>query len=83
MNADLKDINGETFKTSRVTDNMSPRYPISAPMEKLGLRADDALPNGATKSADGKKVSAVAYSAVLPTGMKPCVRVRDAMYRSR
>lgn len=67
---------------------MSPRYPISAPMEKLGLRADDALPNGATKSADGKKVSAVACSAVacsavLPTGMKTCVRVRDAVCRSR
>lgn len=56
VNSDLKDINGETFKTSRVTDNMSPRYPISAPLEKLGLRADDALPNGATRSADGKKV---------------------------
>ncbi len=58
VNSDLKDINGETFKTSRLTDNMSPRYPISAPLEKLGLRADDALPSGATRSADGKRVKA-------------------------
>jgi len=31
-------------------------YPISAPIDKLGLRADDPLPLGATKSSDGKKV---------------------------
>jgi hypothetical protein len=54
----LKDINGETFRTTRVTDNMSPRYPISAPADKLGLRPDDALPSGASRSADGKKVGA-------------------------
>ncbi len=56
MNADLKNINGETFKTTRVTDNMSPRYAITAPLDKLGLRADQELPHGAVRSADGKKV---------------------------
>lgn len=63
VNADLHDINGEAFKTKRVTDIMSPRYPISAPLAKLGLRADDALPPGATKSSDGTKVTLI-YGSV-------------------
>ena len=75
MNADLKDINGETFKTRRVTDNLSPRYPISAPMEKLGLRADDALPSGATRSADGTKVCACVCACACVAGvMCTCTR---------
>jgi hypothetical protein len=38
-------------------------YPISAPLAKLGLRADDALPPGATKSSDGTKVTLI-YGSV-------------------
>jgi hypothetical protein len=49
-------------------------YPISAPLEKLGLSHADALPPGAVKSLDGKQVGFGPAVVLLQSLMRGALR---------